>query len=130
MARTTGPKSADLASECRSTRLPGEPAVTRFLRIGRPDDVYSPDFTAPSPDKARTHVTVHDLAWLHPEAETPPPLANFLAPVVERSVRSATTVFTVSEAIRQKSSIVTRFPRSGSCSPRMLQRLISSTRSR
>ncbi len=76
--------------------------------IGRPDDVYSPDFTAPSPDKARTHVTVHDLAWLHPEAETPPPLANFLAPVVERSVRSATTVFTVSEAIRAE--IVDRYP--------------------
>lgn len=72
----------------------------RLLRVGRPADVYSPDFTAPAPTSARTHITVHDLAWLHPEAETPPPLASFLAPVVQRSVGSATTVFTVSHAVR------------------------------
>ncbi len=76
--------------------------VARFLRMGRPNDVYSPDFTAPATGAARTHITVHDLAWLHPEADTPPPLANFLAPVVERSVRTATTVFTVSETIREE----------------------------
>lgn len=72
----------------------------RFLRIGRPADVYSPDFTAPAPDSARAHVTIHDLAWLHPEAQTPPPLADFLAPVVQRSVQTAATVFTVSNAVR------------------------------
>ncbi|MCC6674725.1 MAG: glycosyltransferase family 4 protein [Thermomicrobiales bacterium] len=83
----------------------------RFLRVGQPKDVYSPDFTAPAPGRARTHITVHDLAWLHPEAETPPPLANFLAPVVERSVRSATTVFTVSETIREE--VIERYTISG-----------------
>lgn len=82
--------------------------LQRLLRMGKPSDVYSPDFTAPTTGNARSHVTVHDLAWLHPEAETPEPLARFLGPVVERSVRSAATVFTVSEAIR--SEIVNRFP--------------------
>src|SRR6478752_9733008 len=71
----------------------------RLLRVGNPTDSYSPDFTAPAAGNARTHITVHDLAWLHPEAGTPEPRARFLAPVVERSVDSATTVFTVSEAI-------------------------------
>ncbi len=76
--------------------------LRRLLRLGRPSDVYSPDFTAPAAGDARTHITVHDLAWLHPEAATPEPLARFLAPVVERSVAAAATVFTVSEAIRQE----------------------------
>jgi alpha-1,3-rhamnosyl/mannosyltransferase len=74
----------------------------RLLRLGNPADSYSPDFTAPVAGNARTHITVHDLAWLHPEAGTPEPLARFLAPVVERSVDSATTVFTVSETIRRE----------------------------
>lgn len=82
--------------------------LQRLLRLGKPTDVYSPDFTAPAPEGARSHVTVHDLAWLHPEAETPKALTRFLGPVVERSVRSAATVFTVSEAI--KTEIVNRFP--------------------
>jgi glycosyltransferase involved in cell wall biosynthesis len=73
---------------------------TRLLRLGHPSDVYSPDFTAPSPGSARSHITVHDLAWLHEEAATPKPLADFLGPVVERAVQSATTVFAVSDAIR------------------------------
>ena len=79
----------------------------RFLRVGKPADVYSPDFTAPPAGDARTHVTVHDLAWFHPEAATPKPLAAFLGPVVERSVRSAATVFTVSHTIRAE--IVDRY---------------------
>jgi glycosyltransferase involved in cell wall biosynthesis len=76
--------------------------IGRFLRLGRPTDIYSPDFTAPPAAAARTHVTVHDLAWLHPEAETPKPLVDFLEPVVDRAVRTAATVFTVSETIRQE----------------------------
>lgn len=81
--------------------------LQRFLRLGRPSDVYSPDFTTPAPAHARSHITVHDLAWLHPEARTPKPLAAFLAPVVERAVRSATTVFTVSRSVRTE--IVERY---------------------
>lgn len=76
--------------------------IQRLLRLGDPSDVYSPDFTAPTPKGSRTHITVHDLAWLHPEAETPEPLARFLLPVVERAVGSASTVFTVSDAVRQE----------------------------
>lgn len=79
----------------------------RLLRLGSPTDVYSPDFTAPEPPRARIHITVHDLAWLHPEAATPPPLASFLGPVVARAIRSATTVFTVSQTIRQE--VLTHF---------------------
>ena len=82
--------------------------LMRLLRLGRPTDLYSPDFTAPMSNRARSHITVHDLAWLHPEAKTPPPLANFLAPVVARSVRSATTVFAVSHTVRQE--ILERYP--------------------
>lgn len=74
----------------------------RLLRLGTPTDVYSPDFTAAAPKHSRTHVTVHDLAWLHPEAQTPESLARFLTPVVERSIRAASTVFTVSNAIREE----------------------------
>lgn len=74
----------------------------RLLRLGKPSDIYSPDFTAPSVSGGRTHITVHDLAWLHPEANTPEPLVRFLAPVVERAVDSASTIFTVSEAIREE----------------------------
>lgn len=74
----------------------------RLLRVGKPANVYSPDFTVPPAGNARTHITVHDLAWFHPEARTPEPLAKFLAPVVERSVRAAATVFTVSETIREE----------------------------
>ncbi len=69
-----------------------------LIGAGHPADSYSPDFTAP-PGR-RTHVTIHDLAWLHPEAQTPPELANYLAPVVERAVARATTIFTVSSAMR------------------------------
>jgi glycosyltransferase involved in cell wall biosynthesis len=76
--------------------------MRRMLRLGNPTDIYSPDFTTPATGNARTHVTVHDLSWLHPEAGTPQPLARFLAPVVERSVDSAATVFTVSEAVRRE----------------------------
>lgn len=76
--------------------------LQRLLRLGKPTAVYSPDFTAPAPNQSRTHVTVHDLAWLHREAQTPEPLARFLGPVVERSIRSASTVFTVSNAIREE----------------------------
>jgi glycosyltransferase involved in cell wall biosynthesis len=71
-----------------------------LLVTGTPLNSYSPDFTAP-PGK-REHVTVHDLAWLHPEAETPPPLAQFLAPVVDRTIRRASTIFTVSHAVRDE----------------------------
>lgn len=81
--------------------------LLRVLRLGKPTDVYSPDFTAPSRGESRTHITIHDLAWLHPEAETPPPLVDFLAPVVQRSIRTASTVFTVSHAIR--SEIIARY---------------------
>jgi glycosyltransferase involved in cell wall biosynthesis len=76
--------------------------IQRLLRVGKPADIYSPDFTAPAPKQTRSHITVHDLAWLHPEAQTPDPLARFLGPVVERSVRLASTVFTVSSAIRDE----------------------------
>jgi glycosyltransferase involved in cell wall biosynthesis len=75
-------------------RLP----VGKFLGSGRPTDSYSPDFTAP-PGK-RVHVTIHDLAWLHPEANTQPGLARFLDRVVDRAIERSATVFTVSEAIR------------------------------
>lgn len=76
--------------------------LRRMLRLGKPSDVYSPDFTAPASGSARAHVTVHDLAWLHPEAGTPEPLARFLEPVVERAIDAASTIFTVSETIRQE----------------------------
>ncbi|MCA9860279.1 MAG: glycosyltransferase family 4 protein [Thermomicrobiales bacterium] len=75
-------------------RLP----LRRLLGSGQPSQSYSPDFTAP-PGR-QTHITIHDLAWLHPEAETPPGLTAFLAPVVERAARSAATIFTVSNTIR------------------------------
>lgn len=98
----------DLSSrKARISRLNVDRLIVReqlpfpwVLRLGKPGDVYSPDFTAPSRGGTRTHITIHDLAWLHPEAETPPPLAAFLAPVVQRSIRMASTVFTVSHAIR------------------------------
>ncbi len=76
------------------------------MRSGAPADSYSPDFTA-VPGQ-REHITVHDLAWHHPEAQTPPALARFLRPVVERSIRRASTVFTVSNAVRAE--ILERFP--------------------
>lgn len=82
-------------------QLPAGP----LLRSGSPAVSYSPDFTVP-PGKSE-HITVHDLAWLHPEAETPPPLASYLEPVVERAIQRATTVFTVSNTTRAE--ILERF---------------------
>lgn len=61
---------------------------------------YSPDFTTPR--GGAEVVTVHDLAWLHPEAHTNPKLAEFLAPVVEREIARANTIFTVSETVRDE----------------------------
>lgn len=72
--------------------------ISRLLGIGNVPDSYSPDFTA-LPGK-REHLTVHDLAWRHPEAQSPPPLAAYLGPVVDRAIQRATTIFTVSAAIR------------------------------
>jgi glycosyltransferase involved in cell wall biosynthesis len=82
-------------------RLP----LGRFLGSGSPLDSYSPDFT--TPPGTREHITIHDLAWLHPEAQTPPGLARFLAPVARRAIERSTTVFTVSETIR--SELLNRF---------------------
>jgi glycosyltransferase involved in cell wall biosynthesis len=79
-------------------RLP----IAWLLQCQHATDVYSPDFTAPPVGKARSHITVHDLAWFHPEAVTPKPLADFLGPVVDRAVRHAATVFTVSDTIRNE----------------------------
>ncbi len=72
----------------------------RLLRSGSPCDSYSPDFT--TPPGTREHLTIHDLAWLHPEAETPLSLSAYLKPVVERAVKRATTIFTVSETVRDE----------------------------
>lgn len=74
--------------------------IGTLMRLGSFSDSYSPDFTAPERGGVRTHVTVHDLAWLRPEAACPPPLAAFLGPAVEKAVARASSVFTVSEAIR------------------------------
>jgi len=82
---------------------------SRFLGSGNPLDSYSPDFTAP-PGR-RGHVTIHDLAWLSPEAESPPALASYLRPVVDRALRTATTIFTVSNTVRTE--ILDRFDVSG-----------------
>jgi glycosyltransferase involved in cell wall biosynthesis len=68
------------------------------LGAGSPTDSYSPDFTTPR--GKREHVTIHDLAWLNPNARTPPNLAAFLEPVVRRAIGRAATVFTVSSTIR------------------------------
>lgn len=83
-------------------QMRGGLALGRLLNTGKASDAYSPDFTAPTVSGARIHITIHDLAWLHPEAQTPAPLADYLAPVVERAVRDATTIFTVSATVRQE----------------------------
>lgn len=72
--------------------------IGRLLGSGGATNSYSPDFTAPPGE--HEHITVHDLAWLHPEAHTPPALASYLGPVVDRAIRRSTTVFTVSETVR------------------------------
>lgn len=83
------------------SRLP----LSALLGAGKPADSYSPDFTAPP--GTREHVTIHDLAWLHPEARTPAKLASYLAPVVNRAIQRATTIFAVSQAVREE--ILERF---------------------
>ena len=75
------------------------------LGSGSPLDSYSPDFT--SPPGRREHVTVHDLAWHHPEAEVPAALTSYLRQVVDVAVRNASTIFTVSRTIRTE--ILNRF---------------------
>ena len=82
-------------------RLP----VSRLMGAGHPTDSYSPDFT--TPPGRREHVTIHDLSWLNPEAQTAPELAAFLEPVVRRAIERASTVFTVSSTIRAE--ILDRF---------------------
>jgi glycosyltransferase involved in cell wall biosynthesis len=74
--------------------------IGSLLRSGSPDDAYSPDFTSP-PGK-REHVTVHDLAWLHPEAKTPSGLSNYLDTAMRRAIDRTSTIFTVSHAIRNE----------------------------
>lgn len=83
----------------------GQLPVGTLLRSGNPGDSYSPDFT--TPPGSREHITVHDLAWLHPEAQTSPALTRYLEPVVGRAIHRAATVFTVSHAIRDE--ILDRF---------------------
>jgi alpha-1,3-rhamnosyl/mannosyltransferase len=77
----------------------------RLLGSGSPFNAYSPDFT--TPPGTREHVTIHDLAWLHSEAKTPQDLSNYLGRVMQRAVERATTIFTVSEAMRNE--IVQKF---------------------
>lgn len=83
----------------------GQVRSRHLLGSGDPEDSYSPDFT--TPPGRRDHVTIHDLAWLHPEAETPKALATYLSSVVNREICNVSTVFTVSNAIRTE--ILERF---------------------
>lgn len=123
-AADPGPFDSDLLSEAPWTTVPVATSllprrlvdrtvirhripIGRMLRTGHASAVYSPDFTAPPVGGAAVHITVHDLAWFHPEAATPPSLSRFLEPVVQRTVHRATTVFTVSDAIR--SEVIERY---------------------
>ena len=83
----------------RSLRSKAIP-MGRLLGSGAPLDSYSPDFT--TPPSTREHVTIHDLAWLHQEAQTPQDLSTYLGRVMQRAVERATTIFTVSETIRDE----------------------------
>lgn len=75
-------------------------ANQHLLSSGYPENSYSPDFTTPPGE--REHVTIHDLAWLRPEAQTPPGLTNYLTSAMNIAVRRATTLFCVSDTIRSE----------------------------
>lgn len=72
--------------------------LRKLLGSGNPDVSYSPDFT--TPPGSHEHVTIHDLAWHHQEAQTPPELARYLTAVVNRAIERADTIFTVSASVR------------------------------
>ncbi|MFL5801392.1 MAG: glycosyltransferase family 4 protein [Roseiflexaceae bacterium] len=70
------------------------------LFTGRLDLLHAPDFVLP-PTRARTLLTIHDLAFLvHPECHLPS-MVRYLSSAVPRSLRRADAVLADSEATRR-----------------------------
>ena len=111
------PHLADLRALCRehpyarAVPIPLTPrALTRLwqrlrlplpieLLTGKLDVLHAPDFVLP-PTRARTLLTVHDLAFLIGPAWFEPALQRYLAATVPRMVRRANLVLADSQATR------------------------------
>ncbi|RUA17096.1 MAG: glycosyltransferase family 1 protein [Clostridia bacterium] len=69
--------------------------------IGKVDIFHAPNFLLPPTRKAKTLLTIHDLAYTLKPQYAYPPLRQFLEKVVPRSIRRADHVLADSESSRQ-----------------------------